>query len=91
MRILQPSFLSHSSPAGVQFAILFGSLKVGAPYVLRAKLPDGYGVPPRWHPMEENVTVVSGFFRLGFRRNFDQGTLRDLPAGSYASKQPCKG
>jgi hypothetical protein len=71
--------------------MLFGSLKVGAPSVFRAKLPDGYGVPPRWHPMEENVTVVSGLFRLGFRRNFDQVTLRDLPVGSYASIQPRKG
>jgi hypothetical protein len=31
--------------------------KPGGAYAFRAKLPDGFSVPPHWHPMEENITV----------------------------------
>ena len=41
-------------------------------------------MPPHWHPMDENVTVISGIFRVGLGEKFDKGALRDLPAGSYA-------
>jgi hypothetical protein len=70
---------------GAQFAKVMGDpSKVGEPYVFRAKLPDGYSVPPHWHPMDENVTVITGVFRLGFGTRIDPADMRDLPAGSYA-------
>src|SRR5262245_17605401 len=48
-------------PAGSQMAVLIGDpSKPGVPYVFRAKLPDGYKVPPHWHSIDENVTVLSG-------------------------------
>lgn len=72
-------------PPGAQFAVLLGDpSKPGAPYIFRAKLPDGYGVPPHWHPMDEKVTVISGIFQLGLGEKFGKDALRDLPAGSYA-------
>ena len=72
-------------PPGAQFAVLAGDpSKPGAPYVFRARLPDGYSVPPHWHPMDENVTVVTGTFMLGFGERFDKTVMRALPAGSYA-------
>lgn len=52
--------------------------------MFRAKLPDGYSVPPHWHPMDENVTVISGVFMLGFGERLDKTATRPLPAGSYA-------
>jgi quercetin dioxygenase-like cupin family protein len=51
--------------------------------VFRAKLPDGYSVPPHWHPVDENVTVISGVFMLGFGERFDTAETRELRAGSY--------
>ena len=76
---------SPKLPPGAQFAVLLGDpSKPGAPYIFRAKLPDGYSVPPHWHPMDENVTVISGIFRVGLGEKFDKGAPRDLPAGSYA-------
>ena len=76
---------SPKLPPGAQFALLAGDpSKPGVPYVFRAKLPDGYSVPPHWHPMDENVTVVSGTFVLGFGERFDKMATRALPAGSYA-------
>jgi hypothetical protein len=76
---------SPKLPPGAQFARLVGDpSKPGEPYVFRAKLPDGYSVPPHWHPMDENVTVISGVFRLGFGERIDEHRMQDLPAGSYA-------
>jgi hypothetical protein len=75
---------SPKLPPGAQFAILMGDpSKTGAPYVFRAKLPDGYSVPPHWHPVDENVTVISGVFMLGTGERFDRSRLRVLQAGSY--------
>src|SRR5688572_4638943 len=72
-------------PPGAQFAVLEGDRsKPGVSYTFRAKLPDGYGVPPHWHSMDENITVIQGTMRLGMGEKFDQAKLRDLPAGSYA-------
>ena len=76
---------SPKLPPGAQFVTLSGHpSKPGEPYVFRAKLPDGYSVPPHWHPMDENVTVIKGVFRLGFGTRLDPAQMRDLPAGSYA-------
>jgi quercetin dioxygenase-like cupin family protein len=57
----------------------------GALYVFRAKLPDGYSVPPHWHPMDENVTVIKGMFLLGFGEHIDEAATHELPAGSYVT------
>ncbi len=73
-------------PAGAQFAVLFGDrTKAGALYVFRAKLPDGYRVPPHTHPMDEHVTVIQGTMLLGFGERRDDSVLRELPAGSYVT------
>jgi hypothetical protein len=75
---------SAKLPPGAQFAILHGDpSKPGEPYVFRAKLPDGYSVPPHTHPMDENVTVISGVFMLGFGERLDKATTRALTTGSY--------
>jgi hypothetical protein len=77
---------SPKLPPGAEIAVLVGDPSVpGAPYVFRAKLPDGYSVPPHWHPMDENVTVMEGVFALGFGERADRTTMRDLPAGSYVT------
>ena len=76
---------SPKLPPGAQFARLVGDpSKPGEPYVFRVKLPAGYSVPPHWHPMDENVTVIKGVFRLGFGNQIDRAAMRELPAGSYA-------
>ena len=76
---------SPKLPPGTQFALVVGDpSKPGVPYVFRVKSPDGYSVPPHWHPMDENVTVISGTLMLGFGERFDKAATRALPAGSYA-------
>ncbi|HEY5566836.1 MAG TPA: cupin domain-containing protein [Gammaproteobacteria bacterium] len=75
---------SPKLPPGAQVAVLVGDPSIpGELYVFRAKLPDGYSVPPHWHPMDENVTVIEGVFTLGFGERVDEAAMRELPAGSY--------
>jgi hypothetical protein len=73
-----------SLPPGAQLAVLVGDpTKPDTPYVLRAKLPDGYKVPPHWHSSDENVTVVQGTLRIGKGEKLDPSKMEDLPTGSF--------
>ena len=47
-------------PAVSQAAVVAGDPSKSGPFVIRAKLPDGYKVPPHSHPDDENVTVLRG-------------------------------
>jgi hypothetical protein len=71
-------------PAGAQMAVLAGdpSMK-GMPFVIRAKLPDGYKIPPHWHPSDENVTVLKGTLLVGRGEKLDPAKMEELPAGSF--------
>src|SRR5262249_1372290 len=71
-------------PAGAKVAVLTGDPSKSMPYVLRALLPDGYKVPPHWHPTDENVTVIKGTLMVGKGEKFSEGDSKALPAGSFA-------
>jgi quercetin dioxygenase-like cupin family protein len=73
-----------SLPPGAQMAILLGDpKKPGALYVTRVKMPDGYKVPPHWHPTDENVTVMQGTLLVGKGEKLDLSTLEEMPTGSF--------
>ena len=72
-------------PRGAEIAVLAGDpAKPGELFTIRAKLPDGYSVPPHTHPTDEHLTVIQGTMLLGAGATFDPTRLRELPAGSYA-------
>ena len=74
-----------SLPPGAQMAVLDGDPAIaGKPFVIRAKFPDGYRVPPHWHPADENVVVLSGSFSVGIGDKFDEGSMMALAPGGYA-------
>jgi hypothetical protein len=73
-------------PAGAQLAVLEGDpSKAGMPFTIRAKMPDGYKIPPHWHPTDERVTVLEGSLGMGLGDKFDQAAGRAMGAGSYAA------
>jgi len=71
-------------PPGSEMAVLRGNPSKAGPFTLRAKFPDGYKVPPHWHPIDESVSVVQGTLMLGMGNKFDEAAAKELPAGSYA-------
>jgi hypothetical protein len=71
-------------PSGAKVALLVGNPgKPGVAYAMRVKLPDGYQVPPHWHPVDENVTVIQGALLVGRGDTFDREKTTEMPAGSY--------
>src|SRR5438270_9474097 len=70
-------------PAGAEAAVLDGDPTQAGSFTIRLKVPDGYTIPPHWHSIPEQLTVVSGSFGLGLGDKMDKSKIRYLPAGSY--------
>jgi quercetin dioxygenase-like cupin family protein len=71
-------------PAGAQAYGVVGDPTKEGGYVVRLKLPAGYKVPPHVHPNDENVTVISGTFHIGFGDKFDESKGQAIKAGGYS-------
>lgn len=77
-----------SLPAGAHMAVLEGDPGKPGLFTMRLKLPANYRIPAHTHPRVERVTVLSGAFRLGAGRSFDDAKLKDYPPGSYVAMPP---
>ena len=76
-------------PAGAQFATLEGDpMATTGDYTIRLKLPAGYKFSPHWHPLRENVTVITGTLKVGMGDQFDEAKMMSFPAGSFAYLDP---
>jgi len=75
--------------AGAQLAVLEGDPTASTgDFTIRLKMPDGYKIAPHWHPKRENVTVVSGSFKVGMGDKFDESKMNNFAAGSFAYLDP---
>ena len=63
-----PPFL----PSGAQASVVQGDPGAAGEYTIRLQMPDGYIIPPHYHPTDENVTVLSGTLLLGLGDEIDQ-------------------
>ena len=70
-------------PPGSQVSVLAGDPGTAGPFVLRAKMPDGYKVPPHSHPTDESVTVLKGMMLVGKGDKFDRAKMEQLATGSF--------
>ena len=73
-----------SVPPGAQGAVLQGDPAKPGPFTMRLKLPDGYRIPPHYHPAIEHITVLQGTFVLGMGEQVDAAKEKPLVAGSFA-------
>jgi hypothetical protein len=80
-----PPFLA----TGAQVAVIEGDpMAASGDFTIRLKVPDGYKIAPHWHPKRENVTVISGNFKVGMGDKFDESKMMTFPAGSFAYLDP---
>jgi catechol 2,3-dioxygenase-like lactoylglutathione lyase family enzyme len=92
--VFTPDTISWGPPPpfvapGAQLAVLEGNPAASSgDYTIRLKMPDGYRIAPHWHPLRENVTVISGTFKVGMGDVFDTAKMTALPAGSFAFLDP---
>ena len=73
-----------SLPPGAQAAMLEGDPAKEGPFTLRIRMPDGYRIPPHYHPAVEHVTVLQGTFVLGMGDKATSDGEKMLGAGSFA-------
>lgn len=72
-------------PAGAQMAVLEGDPSKANVFTVRLRMPAGYKIPPHTHPTDENVTVVSGQFKVGMGTTFDASAMKTLPQGGFVT------
>jgi ChrR-like protein with cupin domain len=74
---------------GAQFAVLEGDPTASTgDFTIRLKMPDGFRIAPHWHPQRENVTIISGTFKVGMGDSFDPSTMMAFTSGSFAFLDP---
>ncbi len=80
-----PPFLNP----GAQLAVIEGDPTAATgEYTVRLKMPDGYRIAPHFHPLRENVTVISGTFKVGMGDEFEVHKMDAFIAGSFAFLDP---
>jgi quercetin dioxygenase-like cupin family protein len=73
-------------PPGAKLAVIEGDPGgVGTTYTIRFWVPAGYVVPPHWHPVVENVTVLSGSIVIGMGDDVDRDSAQTLGVGEFFS------
>jgi quercetin dioxygenase-like cupin family protein len=72
-----------SLPSGAKMAVLEGDPGKEGFFTMRLWLPDGFRIPPHFHPKVERVTVIKGTFNFGMGEKFDQTATRELPEGTF--------
>ena len=70
-------------PAGAQMAVMQGDPSGNGLFTVRLKMPNGYRIAPHTHPTDENVTVISGNFRVGMGTTADAKGMTTLKAGDF--------
>ena len=81
-----PGFKGQAEKAigQTEVAIIQGDpTKEGEPFVIRIRSAAGTVIPPHWHLIDENITVISGVFCIGTGDKLDENACQDMPAGSY--------
>ena len=74
--------------AGAKISVLQGNPADTGYFVLRLSLPDGYAIPPHWHPTTEIVTVLRGTFLLGMGERADRSTAKSMAVGEVQAIEP---
>jgi quercetin dioxygenase-like cupin family protein len=70
-------------PRGAEIAILEGEIEKTDQLAVRLRFPDGYEIPPHWHPVTERITVLEGELGIGTGEEFDKDAGSTFPEGSF--------
>ena len=86
VRVVAPGDLKwEASPRapGVLVAPLVGDASKPGPYIMRAKYPANTANGPHHHPVDEEITVLSGTWYLGHGATMDASKATPLRPGSF--------
>ena len=75
-------------PAGAKLAVVKGDPGKTGEFVVRAKLPANYAVPPHHHPTDEVVRVMgAGTLSYGMGDTLDKANAGSLTKGYHVTMQ----
>lgn len=72
-------------PKGAKIAVLAGNPAESGLISMRLMVPAGYKIPAHWHPMAEQVTVLSGSINLGMGDKLDKSKSQKFSKGGFYS------
>jgi hypothetical protein len=70
-------------PPGAKLAVLYGDPAKTGLFIIRLKFPANYKIPAHWHPTDENITVLSGTFLMGFGDKLDAAKATSFPKDGF--------
>ena len=68
-------------PAGAKMAVVRGDPGKPDTFAIQLAMPDGYRIPPHFHPTDEGVAVKRGALLVGMGDTLDAGKAKALLAG----------
>jgi quercetin dioxygenase-like cupin family protein len=72
-------------PPGALLAVVRGDPTAPGEAIIELVMPDGYRLPPHYHPSFEHVEVLEGTLRAGMGDRLDPTKTRPLAAGDSAT------
>src|SRR5579863_4489628 len=70
-------------PKGTMLAVVYGNPSKAESFATRTKFPAGAKVMPHKHPVDENITVLSGILHIGFGDKFNPKKGIAIRAGGF--------
>jgi quercetin dioxygenase-like cupin family protein len=70
---------------GFEIAVLSGDPSKAGPYVMRLRATKNANIAPHWHPMAENITIISGKFKIGEGDTVDEKSMHEMKSGDFAT------
>jgi shikimate kinase len=68
-------------PPGAQMAVVSGDPSKAEQFAVQLKMPDGYTIPPHFHPTAELVEVKSGTFLYGMGDAVKAAAMKAMAVG----------
>jgi quercetin dioxygenase-like cupin family protein len=72
-------------PRGARIAVISGNQFKPESLTTQLSFPDGYRMPPHFHPFDEHVQVLQGTFLVGVGDKFDLKKMQPLAVGDTAT------
>jgi quercetin dioxygenase-like cupin family protein len=69
-------------PAGAQMAVVSGDPGKAEKFTVQLSMPDGYAIPPHFHPTDETVTVRKGALLVGMGDSLDLKKAKTMKPGA---------
>ena len=76
-------------PAGATMAVVSGDPGKAGLFTIQLAMPDGYRIPPHFHPTDEDLKVTKGTLLVGMGDTLDLAKTNAIKAGG-TGKVPAK-